>query len=42
MKLAIRPLALPEIKLISVPRFRDERGYLADIYVHATSGSGTV
>lgn len=32
MKLTIRPLALPEIKLISTPRFRDERGYFAETY----------
>jgi len=33
MKLSIRPLALPEIKLISAPRFRDQRGYFAETYV---------
>jgi len=33
MKLSIRPLALPEIKLISAPRFRDPRGYFAETYV---------
>jgi dTDP-4-dehydrorhamnose 3,5-epimerase len=33
MKLAIRPLALPEIKVISAPRFRDPRGYFAESYV---------
>jgi dTDP-4-dehydrorhamnose 3,5-epimerase len=33
MKLTIRPLALPEIKLISAPRFRDQRGYFAETYV---------
>ena len=33
MKLSIRPLALPEIKLIGAPRFRDERGYFAETYV---------
>jgi dTDP-4-dehydrorhamnose 3,5-epimerase len=33
MKLAIRPLALPEIKLISAPRFADPRGYFAETYV---------
>jgi len=33
MKLTIRPLALPEIKLISALRFRDERGYFAETYV---------
>jgi dTDP-4-dehydrorhamnose 3,5-epimerase len=32
MKLSIRPLALPEIKLISAPRFRDQRGYFAETY----------
>ncbi|HML12198.1 MAG TPA: dTDP-4-dehydrorhamnose 3,5-epimerase [Xanthobacteraceae bacterium] len=33
MKLSIRPLALPEIKLISAPRFCDQRGYFAETYV---------
>ena len=33
MKLSIRPLALPEIKLISAPRFGDQRGYFAETYV---------
>lgn len=33
MKLTIRPLALPEIKLISAPRFADPRGYFAETYV---------
>jgi len=33
MKLTIRSLALPEIKLISTPRFRDQRGYFAETYV---------
>jgi dTDP-4-dehydrorhamnose 3,5-epimerase len=33
MKLSIRPQGLPEIKLISTPRFRDERGYFAETYV---------
>jgi dTDP-4-dehydrorhamnose 3,5-epimerase len=33
MKLTIRPLALPEIKLIAAPRFRDQRGYFAETYV---------
>jgi dTDP-4-dehydrorhamnose 3,5-epimerase len=33
MKLSIRPLALPEIKLISAPRFGDARGYFAETYV---------
>jgi dTDP-4-dehydrorhamnose 3,5-epimerase len=33
MKLTIRPLALPEIKLISAPRFGDQRGYFAETYV---------
>jgi dTDP-4-dehydrorhamnose 3,5-epimerase len=33
MKLSIRPLALPEIKLISAPRYRDQRGYFAETYV---------
>jgi dTDP-4-dehydrorhamnose 3,5-epimerase len=33
MKLAIRPLALPEIKLISAPRYGDQRGYFAETYV---------
>jgi dTDP-4-dehydrorhamnose 3,5-epimerase len=33
MKLALRPLALPEIKLISAPRFADPRGYFAETYV---------
>jgi dTDP-4-dehydrorhamnose 3,5-epimerase len=33
MKLAMRPLALPEIKLISAPRFADPRGYFAETYV---------
>jgi len=33
MKLSIRPLALPEIKLIGAPRFRDQRGYFAETYV---------
>ena len=33
MKLSIRPLALPEIKLIGAPRFGDERGYFAETYV---------
>src|SRR5437879_12585470 len=33
MKLSIRPLALPEIKLIGAPRFRDPRGYFAETYV---------
>jgi dTDP-4-dehydrorhamnose 3,5-epimerase len=32
MKLSIRPLALPEIKLIGAPRFRDRRGYFAETY----------
>jgi dTDP-4-dehydrorhamnose 3,5-epimerase len=33
MKLSIRPLALPEIKLIGAPRFRDQRGHFAETYV---------
>jgi dTDP-4-dehydrorhamnose 3,5-epimerase len=33
MKLSIRPLALPEIKVIGAPRFRDPRGYFAETYV---------
>lgn len=33
MKLSIRPLALPEIKLISAPRYRDQRGYFAETFV---------
>jgi len=33
MKLTVRPLALPEIKLISAPRFGDARGYFAETYV---------
>ena len=33
MKLTIRPLALPEIKLISAPRFGDQRGHFAETYV---------
>jgi dTDP-4-dehydrorhamnose 3,5-epimerase len=33
MKLSIRPLALPEIKLIGAPRFGDQRGYFAETYV---------
>ena len=33
MKLNIRPLELPEIKLIAAPRFRDQRGYFAETYV---------
>ena len=33
MKLSIRPLALPEVKLISAPRFGDQRGYFAETYV---------
>jgi dTDP-4-dehydrorhamnose 3,5-epimerase len=33
MKLSIRPLPLPEIKLISAPRFGDTRGYFAETYV---------
>src|SRR5215470_16865943 len=33
MKLTVRPLALPEIKLISGPRFGDARGYFAETYV---------
>jgi dTDP-4-dehydrorhamnose 3,5-epimerase len=33
MKLTVRTLALPEIKLISAPRFRDARGYFAETYV---------
>jgi dTDP-4-dehydrorhamnose 3,5-epimerase len=33
MKLSIRPLALPEIKVIGAPRFRDQRGYFAETYV---------
>src|ERR1043166_7477917 len=33
MRLSIRPLALPEIKLIGAPRFRDQRGYFAETYV---------
>jgi dTDP-4-dehydrorhamnose 3,5-epimerase len=33
MKLSIRPLALPEIKLISATRFGDQRGYFAETYV---------
>jgi dTDP-4-dehydrorhamnose 3,5-epimerase len=33
MKLDIRPLALPEIKLIRAPRLRDQRGYFAETYV---------
>src|SRR5215831_10596688 len=32
MKLTVRPLALPEIKLISAPRFDDPRGYFAETY----------
>ena len=33
MKLSIRPLALPEIKVIAGPRFADQRGYFAETYV---------
>jgi dTDP-4-dehydrorhamnose 3,5-epimerase len=33
MKLTIRPLAIPDIKLISAPRFGDHRGYFAETYV---------
>jgi dTDP-4-dehydrorhamnose 3,5-epimerase len=33
MKLNVRSLALPEIKLIAAPRFRDQRGYFAETYV---------
>src|ERR1700751_3867693 len=41
MKLTIRPLALPEIKLISAPRFREHRGYFAETYVQGDfAGSG--
>jgi dTDP-4-dehydrorhamnose 3,5-epimerase len=41
MKLTVRPLALPEIKLIAAPRFRDPRGYFAETYARgdfATAG----
>ena len=33
MKLSIRPLALPEVKLIGAPRFADPRGYFTETYV---------
>jgi dTDP-4-dehydrorhamnose 3,5-epimerase len=33
MKLAIRPLALPEVKLVSAGRATDRRGYFAETYV---------
>ncbi|MBV8753816.1 MAG: dTDP-4-dehydrorhamnose 3,5-epimerase [Hyphomicrobiales bacterium] len=33
MKLTVRSLALPEIKLIAAQRFRDQRGYFAETYV---------
>ncbi len=33
MKLDIRPLGHPEIKVIGAPRFRDQRGYFAETYV---------
>jgi dTDP-4-dehydrorhamnose 3,5-epimerase len=43
MKLSIRSLTLPEIKLISAPRFRDQRGHFAETYVRrdfAAAGIG--
>jgi dTDP-4-dehydrorhamnose 3,5-epimerase len=33
MKISVRSLELPEIKLISAPRFRDQRGYFAETFV---------
>src|SRR5215469_3597162 len=41
MKIIIHPLTLPEVKLISAPRFGDPRGYFAETYVRgdfATAG----
>ena len=43
MKLDIRPLGHPEIKVIGAPRFRDQRGYFAETYVRrdfAAAGAG--
>jgi hypothetical protein len=41
MKLTIDPLALPEIKLISAPRFGDLRGHFAETYVRRDFVAGS-